>query len=224
MPLGRCKWLGNSWKPFLDLCVFTLQVDLQPMVACVLPCAIGEVAKDHGTRCERCDHRLFSLWSDPRAGGMQAARQCSYMKGSDAWDDLASYPTCEPCPFNANCTGGAVLVPLEGFWHSAPNSTIMHACPMPEACRAGKADAQDALVACQELWYASRVPGELASAAMNNFSRPLGTANASACALWGYAQDHQLSYMQRQCKEPYTGNLCGTCRPGYTISPEFECT
>ena len=34
--------------------------------------------------------------------------------------------TCRNCPSNARCGGGAVLVPLAGYWHSAPNSTLMH--------------------------------------------------------------------------------------------------
>ena len=56
-----------------------------------------------------------------------------------------SYPaniTCEPCPGDAECPGGAVVVPLKGFWQSAANSTIMHVCPGQNACRDDDEDTQ----------------------------------------------------------------------------------
>ncbi len=50
--------------------------------------------------------------------------------------------TCLPCPENAECYGGATLVPMAGTWHSAANSTFMNGCPNPEACRDGDEEAQ----------------------------------------------------------------------------------
>ena len=51
-----------------------------------------------------------------------------------------------PCPAYATCHGGATLVPLEGFWHSAAVSDTLVACPNPDACQGDRAS----LRACQE--------------------------------------------------------------------------
>ncbi|KAG2501446.1 hypothetical protein HYH03_001229 [Edaphochlamys debaryana] len=42
---------------------------------------------------------------------------------------------CNNCPEGAFCPGGATVVPLPGYWHSAANSTQMHKCPHSEACQ-----------------------------------------------------------------------------------------
>jgi len=56
--------------------------------------------------------------------------------------------TCDsPCPRNANCTGGAVVVPLEGFWVSARISDSMVACPVGQACQGDRAALQACLSA-----------------------------------------------------------------------------
>lgn len=36
---------------------------------------------------------------------------------------------CDPCPMGGVCPGGAVIVPLAGYWHSTPRSTQIHRCP-----------------------------------------------------------------------------------------------
>ncbi len=54
-----------------------------------------------------------------------------------------------PCPANANCSGGATVVPALGYWHSAPNSTYMAACPNGGACQGDRS----ALLACQNATY-----------------------------------------------------------------------
>ncbi|KAG2501455.1 hypothetical protein HYH03_001235 [Edaphochlamys debaryana] len=41
---------------------------------------------------------------------------------------------CNNCPEGAYCPGGAAVVPLPGYWHSAANSTQMHLCPQSSAC------------------------------------------------------------------------------------------
>lgn len=59
--------------------------------------------------------------------------------------------TCDgPCPDNAHCHGGAIVVPEEKFWHSAANSTYMAECPNPEACTGNRLE----LVHCQADAYA----------------------------------------------------------------------
>jgi len=69
-------------------------------------CKPGEVSK--GGWCDVCPPNMFSF----DAGASR----------------------CEICPDNAVCTGGDVLLPDAGFWHSTNNSTQMHACPHPAAC------------------------------------------------------------------------------------------
>jgi hypothetical protein len=35
---------------------------------------------------------------------------------------------CQPCPEGASCPGGAVILPLPGWWHSTSTSAQMHRC------------------------------------------------------------------------------------------------
>lgn len=51
---------------------------------------------------------------------------------------------CEKCPEFALCSGGDVLLPQSGFWHSSPRSVQIHQCPLFTAscgpagvCKAG---------------------------------------------------------------------------------------
>ncbi|GMH38954.1 hypothetical protein BSKO_06852 [Bryopsis sp. KO-2023] len=74
----------------------------------VRECVIGEVSRDKGLRCDRCPDDFFSF---------------------DVTDE-----NCTPCPVEkAKCSGGR-LVPLDGFWHSGPRSSRIHACLTEEAC------------------------------------------------------------------------------------------
>eukprot|EP00877_Chromochloris_zofingiensis_P008141 jgi/Chrzof1/3580/Cz13g01060.t1 len=72
-------------------------------------CVMGEVFK--GRWCERCGNNLYSL--NP--------------KNTD----------CDVCPAHANCTGGTVISPAVGYWHSSNYSTQIHKCPNPKACSQG---------------------------------------------------------------------------------------
>jgi hypothetical protein len=38
----------------------------------------------------------------------------------------SSQPLCQPCPECASCPGGAVILPLPGWWHSAADSEQLH--------------------------------------------------------------------------------------------------
>lgn len=61
-------------------------------------------------------------------------------------------PTCDaPCPENAECHGGAIVVPEMGYWHSAADSTYMAACPNEMAC----SGMREELVTCQGDAYAA---------------------------------------------------------------------
>ncbi|KAG2449685.1 hypothetical protein HYH02_005214 [Chlamydomonas schloesseri] len=222
---------------------------------------------------------------------------------------------CRNCPQNAECPGGAVIVPLAGYWHSAPNSTKVHRCPQSDACSGSSsdgvtvasapaviasaapgsaptpnatagadntagpsaaaadvgggdssssaaasgilADAPDDtraanLVACQQAWYAALSSSlnqdqlSLSAAAGNNSTAALaapavaaggngggggggagvaaaGWAAALDCQLWGLPRYAPANYMQQQCAEGYTGQLCASCQPGYYLNLDFEC-
>jgi hypothetical protein len=39
-----------------------------------------------------------------------------------------SQPLCQGCPEGASCPGGAVILPLPGWWHSAADSVQLHRC------------------------------------------------------------------------------------------------
>eukprot|EP00210_Caulerpa_lentillifera_P002964 g2830.t1 len=42
--------------------------------------------------------------------------------------------SCRKCEDDAICSGGAVLVPIEGYWHSTPFSPQFHRCFLHKAC------------------------------------------------------------------------------------------
>eukprot|EP00899_Mesostigma_viride_P018518 jgi/Mesvir1/26668/Mv20452-RA.1 len=69
-------------------------------------CAVGEV--NVSDACEPCTSPLFS------------------------WDPHNE--SCDPCPPNAACYGGGLVVPLAGYWQPAANSYSVHACPRHGAC------------------------------------------------------------------------------------------
>ncbi|GMH38879.1 hypothetical protein BSKO_06777 [Bryopsis sp. KO-2023] len=78
------------------------------MLVEIRECVIGEVSREDGLRCERCADDFFSF---------------------DVTDE-----NCGQCPEEtAKCSGGA-LAPLDGFWHSGPRSSQLHACLTEEAC------------------------------------------------------------------------------------------
>lgn len=69
-------------------------------------CELGEVMP--GRICEKCPSNMYSLNMSNRV--------------------------CDICPSHAVCTGGDVVLPMEGFWHSSKYSTQMHKCPKVGAC------------------------------------------------------------------------------------------
>lgn len=65
----------------------------------VRACGRGEVTPSPDA-CQRCQQGFYSF------DGQQAV--------------------CKPCPMNANCTGGDVILPLSGFWRSSASSVQVH--------------------------------------------------------------------------------------------------
>ena len=125
-------------------------------------------------RSRQCSSEQYSLWRDLRAAALSGTN----LTAAAAWQPPAG-AQCSSCPAQATCTGGAVVVPKPGFWHSSPQSTLMHRCPNPDACdprpfspgseaakqsaaaaaRFGAQQVNAPLLVCQERWYASLAPG-----------------------------------------------------------------
>lgn len=61
----------------------------------------------------------------------------------------SSQTACNICPANANCSGGANLVPLSQYWHSSPSSDHIISCPNNYACQGDR----NALMLCKNASY-----------------------------------------------------------------------
>ncbi|KAL0046540.1 hypothetical protein WJX82_003308 [Trebouxia sp. C0006] len=106
--------------------------------------------------------------------------------------DHSHPPACdEPCPDNALCSGGQVMVPQAGFWMSSPFSDSMVACPYGAAC----VGSNDALKACLQ-------PGNQSPNPLQQDSCQLEVSMESA---------GPTSFMTKQCKDGYHGYACTSC-------------
>ncbi|KAG2484485.1 hypothetical protein HYH03_016717 [Edaphochlamys debaryana] len=159
---------------------------------------------------------------------------------------------CNSCPARATCTGGSLVVPPPGRWHSAAKSLSLHDCPNPDACSglssAGAAalrsyppsataalsstlsllgsleDRALLLAVCQDqAIQLTRSSVALAPSAAAN-SSTAAAPTPPPCVLGGVPPSDPRSYVQLQCTEGYTGNLCAACQPGYSLSTDFECS
>ncbi|GFR52977.1 hypothetical protein Agub_g15666 [Astrephomene gubernaculifera] len=152
----RLRALKGEYSLQLGLSNMETEVDPLVLNVTVPPCSLGEVAMDSGFFCSRCPANLLSLDVDyfTNASGGGAAIGLFGEAANTSDTGTSTDGRCFACPDNANCTGGAVVAPVPGYWHSAANSTAMHACLNPAACRYGDITANAALVRCQERWYA----------------------------------------------------------------------
>ncbi|KAL0044981.1 hypothetical protein WJX82_004122 [Trebouxia sp. C0006] len=101
--------------------------------------------------------------------------------------------SCYACPPNANCTGGADLVPLQQYWHSAPDSDFMVSCPNSNACKGDREE----LLSCKAAAYAIQA-GQPAEALPCNLTASMSSRDAT-------------SYMVKQCSTGYYGPVCSLC-------------
>jgi hypothetical protein len=82
-------------------------------------------------------HRSPSVyWQRPtcEVGEVKAPQRYCEMCPGNMYSLNPANTSCDLCPPYANCTGGSVLLPLLGHWHSHTNSTQMHKCQKPSAC------------------------------------------------------------------------------------------
>eukprot|EP00210_Caulerpa_lentillifera_P003016 g2879.t1 len=121
---------------------------------------------------------------------------------------IPSLPNCKPCEEHANCSGGAALVPIDGYWHSNPFSPQFHRCFYESACI-----------------YHGRA--EKLAQYYNNISR-LETQWEN---LENYLkQDGKKQNRKKpefpdyeQCDEGYQGIVCGSCTDDYGRSANGGC-
>lgn len=125
----------------------------------VQPCGMGQVPNSDQTQCTLCPSSSYSF--DP------------------------GVKDCKACPHGATCIGGATLVPQQHFWHSAPDSDHIVACPNNNACAGDTA----ALLACQNATYSANLNVNQASASFN-----------SSCLLnEPWTSSNPGSYMRQLC-------------------------
>lgn len=105
-----------------------MQVPPASFLVEVRKCMAGEVKQTPQT-CSRCAASSFSF--DPNKH------------------------VCNVCPLNANCTGGADLIPEEQYWHSASDSDNIIRCPNGDACRGNRSE----LLSCKRA-ADTQEPGE----------------------------------------------------------------
>lgn len=168
-----------------------------------------------------------------------------YTNGSVPVDEAANIGVllrCFTCPTRALCpSGGAVMVPQPGAWHSGAGSTAMLSCMNPASCRQGNTTAQDLLVQCQTAWW-STVPPGLAphrlpdgrlcivegAVTMPAYSAKALTQRGSLVqaqdvnmTIWN--NSNWVNYTDLQCVRRSMGPLCGACEPGTYSTSKREC-
>ncbi|KAL0044505.1 hypothetical protein WJX82_010100 [Trebouxia sp. C0006] len=132
-------------------------------------CQLGEVVGAEGNVC------------DPCLPGQYSSNTMS--------------PTCDmTCPDSADCMGAMVL-PSEGYWHSAAKATLIHPCPNQAACQGSRAALQE----CAATWYTTPDP-HLQALLRCQLYAGAGSSSTSAS-----------SYLDLQCSSGYEGRLCSIC-------------
>ena len=121
----------------------------------------------------------------------------------DQYSFSPSHEDCYVCEKNAECPGGAVLIPAEGYWHSTPFSPVFYRCIYVEACRYD--DRRDRLAK----FYADALALQSMLYQMN-------------ADVDGQGIDPDIADYQ-QCSEGYEGPLCGSCQDGYGHSYNGQC-
>ncbi|KAG2424440.1 hypothetical protein HXX76_014493 [Chlamydomonas incerta] len=113
---------------------------------------------------------LLLPWPTSGNSGVVAAPWPSAYKLAWVREATAAAAQCRNCPDNTICPGGAMMVPQPGYWHSAANSTAVHRCPKPQACR----------------WPDSDAPASSTSISFGSFLRfTLNSPTAAAEAVMG---------------------------------------
>ena len=123
---------------------------------------------------------------------------------ADQYSCSPSRDDCHGCERNAECPGGAVLIPAEGYWHSTPFSPVFHKCIYAEACRY-----EERRKRLAEFYNDT--------SALMSILDQMNTSDDGQKSRDPGIADYQ------QCSEGYEGPLCGSCQDGYGHSYNGEC-
>ncbi|KXZ48273.1 hypothetical protein GPECTOR_29g50 [Gonium pectorale] len=173
--------------PIRDLGPVSIKVFLRP-------CRINEELNAAGDTCTSCAANSYSLMV---MGVMSGATATDDGDGSAVGGVRRS---CAPCPEGAVCSSaalGGVVVPEQGYWHSAPLSAFVMRCLNPSACS-----------------YPNR-------------TALLGLAQADLVAEGGPPRGSLRisdgAYRDLQCAPGHWGNLCGSCSEGWGKTGQRTC-
>ena len=115
---------------------------------------------------------------------------------------------CLDCEEHAQCPGGSVLVPEDGYWHSTPFSPRFHECIIKEACV-----------------YENRM--DRLAKYYENATLVLEDLEELDRYLEEKREDKRTPRPEfesyHQCAEGYKSVLCGSCEDGYGRLDEGQC-
>ncbi|KAG2433877.1 hypothetical protein HXX76_008230 [Chlamydomonas incerta] len=235
---GVATWEGLSISGWPGDYVLVVRVSgPRPIPPIALPfrlsgCVVGEALSLTGfvqssssvaamalAACGVCPRRQVGLLADPRPPLSQAA-----CEGSTTFAADVSAAAAAPVAVASASAAGAAAADAAAVSQIATTLGLMGVLD----------DRTLGLAACQQLWYAARGAADSANTSTttgqncttdSSATPPQQQASAlPACAVWGaVSSDAAGSYMQQQCAEGYTGNLCAVCQTGYTPNLDFAC-
>jgi hypothetical protein len=141
--------------------------------------------------------------------------------------------TCDACPKNetsllATCSAD-LLVPIDGYWHSAPHSPQVIKCPVPAACKGRNSSNRTDLIV--KYLYTPRLLTTPDSATVGSVnatsdlvdSMPDNLEEFPSLATVSSAAFNYSRYYELLCSNGYHGNLCAQCNEGYGSTSSGEC-
>ena len=115
---------------------------------------------------------------------------------------------CLDCEEHAQCPGGSVLVPEDGYWHSTPFSPRFHECIIEEAC-------------------VYRYRSDTLSKYYENVTLVLEDLEKLDQYVKKRREDRKTPRPEfdsyNQCAKGYKSILCGSCEDGYGRLDEGQC-
>ena len=80
-------------------------------------CKIGDIYMQSDQTCKPCPEGTYSL--------------------TDPMSIDPNLQSCKACPQYANCPGGSKIIPIQGYWRSSENSTLIIECYAKVSCLGG---------------------------------------------------------------------------------------
>jgi hypothetical protein len=160
----------------------------------------GQVTNSIGDRCTTCGSTTYS-WKPANI-------------------------SCDPCPKDgatllATCSSN-LLVPIDGYWHSAPRSPQVVKCPVPSACQGRKSANRTDLIMkyLQRLQLASDYPLTSIPPPMHPGIQPPISSTSMNASSTGF---NYTGYYELLCSDGHRGNLCAQCDEGFGSTSSGKC-